>query len=166
METVKKAKAKVGGHFDVTAYRNGAIIWQDRAENLVVNAGLDHMLDATLSGGTQITTWYVGLKGTGTPAAGDTIASHATWSEISDYTGDRKAWSDGGVSSQSLSNSASKASFAIDDTVTVYGAFLCSAETGTSGTLFCAGDFGTSKALENGDTLEVTYTISAADDGA
>lgn len=166
MNAVKKAKAKVGGVFEVIAYRNGEVIWEDRAENLVVNAGLDHMLDATLSAGSQITSWYVGLKGTGTPAAGDTLASHGTWSEIADYTGDRKAWTDGGVSSQSVSNSASKASFAIDDTVTVYGAFLCSAATGTSGTLFCAGDFSSSKALENGDTLEVTYTISAADDGA
>lgn len=166
MGNTSKAKAKVGGVFEVTAYRNGEIIWQDRAENLVVNAGLDHMLDATLSAGTQITSWYVGLKGTGSPAAGDTLASHATWTEIADYTGTRPAWTDGGVSSQSVTNSASKASFSIDDTVTVYGAFLSSAASGTSGTLFCAGDFSSSKALENGDTLEVTYTISAADDGA
>ena len=166
MEKTSKAKAKVGGVFMVTAYRDGAVIWEDKAENIVTNAGLDHMLDATLSAGTQITSWYVGLKGTGTPAAGDTLASHATWTEVTDYTGNRKAWTDGGVSSQSVTNSASKASFAIDDTVTVYGAFLASAATGTSGTLFCAGDFSSSKALENGDTLEVTYTISAADDGA
>jgi len=49
---------------------------------------------------------------------------------------------------------------------TVAGAFLASINTGTSGKLFCAADFSTSRSVDNGDTLNVTYTLSAADDGA
>lgn len=158
--------ARVKGRWTVTCRgRDGQIKWVETIENLIVNEGLNYLLDVALSGGAQITTWYVGLKGTGTPAAGDTLVSHASWSELNPYSGNRPAWVDGGVSGQSVDNSASKASFAITSSTTVYGAFLASVNTGTSGTLYAAGDFATSRAVQNGDTLEVTATFTMADDG-
>ena len=41
------------------------------------------------------------------------------------------------------------------------GAFIASANTGTSGVLYSAGDFSASRAVANGDTLNVTVTVSA-----
>lgn len=163
------APFRIGGIFEVDCYGpDGELKWQDKAKNLVTNEGLDHILDVVLHAATQVTTWYVGLKGTGTPAAGDTLASHATWTENSNYTGDRQEYVEAAASSQSITNSANKASFPItSDAQTIAGAFLASAATGTSGTLLCVADFtGGNKSCDNGDTLEVTYTISAADDGA
>ena len=45
--------------------------WREINKNLVTTVGLNHVLSSTLDGGTQITAWYVGLKGAGTAAAGD-----------------------------------------------------------------------------------------------
>jgi len=67
-----------------------------------------------------------------------------------------------------MTNSASKASFAVDtDTQVISGAFLCSVATTTSGTLLSEVMFtGGNKSADDGDTLEVQYDFTAADDGA
>lgn len=144
--------------------RHGRIKWVETAKNLITNQGLDHALDVLFHGASQVTTWYIGLKGAGTVAASDTLASHAGWTENENYTGDRKEFVEAAASSRSITNSANKASFAItSDSQTIAGAFLSSAATGTSGTLFSGVDFtGGSKSCDNGDTLEVTYTINAS----
>lgn len=162
-----KVGFKVGGQFEVQCYGpDGKLKWEDTAKNLVTNEGLDHILDVVLHNATQEATWYVGLTdGTPTPAAAHTMASHTGWAEVTDYTGDRKEYDEAAASSQSITNSASKASFAINsDSTTVGGAFLTSDATGTAGVLLCVAAFtGGDKSADNGDTLEVTYTISAAD---
>ena len=163
---------KIRGHWDIVCRdKNGNIKWTDVIENLVVNAGLDHLLDATLSGGSQITTWYLGLTdGTPTVAAGDTAASHAGWTEVEAYDeANRVTWTDAGVSSQSVDNSGSPATFTISsDSTTVGGAFLISENTkgGSSGTLYAAGAFlAGDKSLDDDDTIDVTATFTSEDDG-
>lgn len=152
--------------------RLGNLKWTDETPNLVVNAGLDHSLDVVLSNGTQIAAWYVGLvSATPTIAAADTMSSHGGWTEFTAYDeAARQAFTDGGVSSQSLSNTASKAEFTVStNSSSIGGAFLTSSDTksGTTGTLFAAVAFsGGNKAADDGDTLSVTYTFTAADDGA
>jgi hypothetical protein len=142
--------------------------WADEIHNIVVNAGLNYILDAGLSGGTPITTWYLGLTdGTPTVAAGDTSASHAGWVEVTAYDeANRLTWTDGGVSSQSVSNSGSPAVFTISTNSTdVGGAFLISNSTkgGSTGTLYAAGAFSAGdKSLDDGDTLTVTATFTGA----
>ena len=135
--------------------------WSETKKNLIVTEGLNHILDVAFHADTQITTWYIGLKGSGTPAAGDTLASHASWSEITDYSGDRKEWTEGAASSGSMTNS-STVDFLITGSATVAGAFLGSAETGTSGTLYGVVDFASARSVLSGDTLQVTVTVTAA----
>ncbi|MFH1970368.1 MAG: hypothetical protein ABIJ53_08645, partial [Verrucomicrobiota bacterium] len=146
---------------------DGSIKSQDiiPAKQLVTNEGLDHLLNVLLGGTTPVSPWYVGLKLTGAAAAADTLASHAGWTETTAYTGNRQEYVEAAASGQSVTNSANKATFPMTGTATVYGAFLASAATGTSGTLLCVGDFAGAKSCTSGDTVEVTYTISAADDG-
>ena len=145
------------------------LIWAEDFENIVVNEGLNHLLDSSLAGQTQITSWFVGLKGTGTPVAADTMASHGSWSEDQNYSeANRQAWTaNGAASGQSVSNSSAKATFSINATTTIYGAFLTSNNTkgGSSGKLHAAGNFATSKTLGAGDQLLVTATFTTADDG-
>jgi len=163
---LKDAVIKIGGVFGAECYdRNGNKKWDDVAKNLVVNQGLNHTLDVVFHGTAAVATWYVGLKKTGTPATADTLASHASWTEATGYTGVRKAYTEATASGKSITNSANKASFAIGASATIAGAFVCSVTSGTGGTLWCAANFTTPRAVESGDTLEVTYTISAADDG-
>jgi len=163
---------KVGGRFEVVCRdKDGRERWRDTIDNLVVNVGLQHILDIVFSGGSQVDPWYVGLTGTApSPAAGDTMASHVGWTEFTDYDeATRQAWVETRTA-QSMDNSASKAAFTISqDSSTIGGAFLASDSTrgGSAGTLMAAGAFsGGDKSADDDDTLEVTYTFSAADDGA
>lgn len=133
--------------------------WVEVFDNLVTNVGRNDVLDKYFKGSSYTAAWYMGLKGTGSAAAGDTLASHAGWSEVTPYSGNRKAITWGTTSSQS--NTASAVSFAITGTATVAGAFISSVDTGTSGILYSAGDFAASRSVANGDTLNVTPTVTA-----
>lgn len=164
------SQAIVRGHWKAECYGpDGKLKWAEDFENIVVNEGLNHLLDSALAGQTQITSWYVGLKGSGTPAAADTMASHASWSEDQNYSeATRQAWTpNGAASGQSVSNSSAKATFSINGNTTIHGAFLTSNSTkgGTSGKLYAAGNFASSKTLGAGDQLLVTATFTTADDG-
>jgi hypothetical protein len=154
-------------HFECVG-PDGVVKWTDEIHNLVTNVGLDDVLDKFLKGSTYTAAFYVGLTdGTPTVAAGDTMASHAGWVEVVAYTeGTREVLTLGTVAAQSVDNSASKASFAINaDTTTVGGAFLntVSTKSGSTGTLYGVGAFtGGDKAVDSGDTLNVTVTLTAA----
>jgi len=148
----------------------GNILWRDEYHNLVVNTGLNSLLDVTLSGGTQYTAWFVGLgldtDNSGlTAVAGDVLGTYTNWAEVTDYDEvNRVAWVDGGVASQTVSNSASPAEFTISATVTIGGSFLAGVNTGTGGGgLYAAGAFTAGdKLLNDNDTLSVTATFTTA----
>jgi hypothetical protein len=141
--------------------RFGNIKWEETFRNLVTTEGKNSILDVYFDAATQITTWYLGLKGTGSAAAGDTLASHAGWSEVTPYSGNRPSITFGEPSSGSLAAS-SAVSYSITGSATVAGAFIASANSGTTGTLYSAGDFSGSRSVVNGDTLNVTPTVSAS----
>lgn len=153
--------------------KDGNLKWSAESKNLVVNAGLAYMAGSALTSVTQITTWYLGLYGAGasnTPAAGDTMASHAGWTEVTDYSNANRVTATFVTATTAdpsvVTNTASPAVFNINGTTTVGGAFLTSENTkgGTTGTLFSAADFGSpgDRSVVSGDTLSVTYTFSLA----
>lgn len=164
-----KTGVRLGGVFSfVCRDKNGNIKWTDQAKNLVTNAGLQHILDTVFSGGTAVDPWYVGLADDSPSfAAGDTLGSHGGWTEFDEYSDDRKAYVETRTNQQ-LSNSGSVASFSITAAGGgVGGAFLCSAASGTTGTLMCGAALsGGNRSVASGDTVEVTYTFSAANDGS
>ena len=159
---------KLENHYQVECFdKDGNLKWVEEFDNLITNAGLDDNLDKYLKGSAYTAGFFVGLTdGTPTVAAADTMASHAGWAEIDDYAeATREALTLGTVASQSVDNSASKASFSINATVTVGGAFIVtnSTKNGTTGILYGVGAFtGGDKALADGDTLNVTVTCTAA----
>lgn len=140
---------------------DGNVKWEENKKNIIVTAGLNHILDTQFHATTQVTTWYIGLKGAGTPQAADTMSSHSSWSELTGYSGNRKAWTEGAASSGSMTNGTS-VDFTINATATVAGAFLNTAATGTNGALYGVVDFSSSRAVISGDTLQVTVTVTAA----
>src|SRR3989304_468897 len=104
-------------------------------------------------------------SGTPTFAAGDIMSSHAGWVEVTDYSeATREVLTLGAVSGQSVNNSASKASFTINATVTVGGAFITTVSTkgGTTGILYGGGAFSQDRNLILNDILNVTVTLTAA----
>ena len=166
--------AKATGLFEIKCHdKDGNLKWQAESKNLVVNAGLAYMAGTALTSVTQITSFFLGLYGAGasnTPAAGDTMASHAGWTEDTNYSnGTRVAATFVTATTANpsvVTNSASPAVFNINGTTTIGGAFLTSGSVkgGTTGTLFSAADFGSpgDRNVVNSDTLSVTYTFSLA----
>jgi hypothetical protein len=116
----------------------------------------------------------MGLKGTGTAAYADTQSSHATWLEVGNanaptYSGTRKTPTFSAATSANPSVLATSAAvtFSMTSSGTVAGAFInvggSSAIDNTTGVLFSAGDFTAgSKVVASGDTINVSYTLSAA----
>lgn len=150
---------------------DGTVRWEVESPNLVVNVGLKDMNDKYFTGSAYTAAWYIGLYGaaaSNTPAAGDTAASHAGWTEAVPYSNATRPQATFAAASTAdpsvISNSASPASFSINATATVGGAFLISNSTksGTTGILFSASDFGSpgDRSVVSGDTLQVTYTFS------
>jgi len=166
--------AKATGVFEIKCHdKDGNLKWEAQSKNLVVNVGLAYMAGTALTSTTQITTWYLGLYGAGasnTPAAGDTMSSHAGWTEVVAYSNATRVAATFVTATTAnpsvVTNTASPATFNINGTTTVGGAFLTSgsAKSGTTGTLFSAADFGSpgDRSVVSSDTLSVTYTFSLA----
>jgi len=146
----------------------GNIKWVEEVCNIIVNEGLDDILDKYYKGSTYTAAFYVGLTdGTPTVAGADTMASHAGWTEVTAYDeAVRQTLTLGTVSSQSVDNTASKAVFTISaDTTTVGGGFITTNSTkgGSTGTLVGAAAFtAADKSLDDDDTLTVTVTLTAS----
>jgi hypothetical protein len=165
--------ARGGGVFLVECYdKEGNLKWKEDSKNLVVNVGLKDMNDKYFSGVSYTATWYLGLitgPGAGTTIdPGDTMATHAGWTENTSYSqSTRPACTFGAATTADpsvISNSASVAVFSINATTTIAGAFLTSNNTkgGSTGILFSASDFQSpgDRAVVSGDTLNVTYQFS------
>lgn len=165
-------QAKAGGVFTVQCHdAQGNLKWETNAPNLVMNGGLQDMNTKYFTGSSYTATWYLGLYGpasSNNPAAGDTMASHAGWTEEVGYSqATRPACTFGTATTADPSvttNSAAPAAFSINATATIGGAFLTSDNTksGTTGVLFSAADFASpgDRNVVSGDTLSVTYTFS------
>lgn len=166
----------IAGHFVSECYGpDGELKWRDVFANTVVTVGKNAMLDAALAGSAYTVTGpFMGLissSGYSAISAADTMASHAGWTEAGNanaptYTAPRKtaAWSAASAGAKALSSALS---FAITGTGTIKGAFLVygsgavSTIDNTSGTLFSAGLFtGGDRAVSNGDTVNVSYSVS------
>jgi len=139
---------------------DGAVKWRESVRNLVTNGGKTDIIDKYLKGASYSAAWFVILAGTGTKAAGDTLASHAGWSEVTPYSGNRPAITWGTTSAGS--NTSSATSISITGTATVAGAGTSSVNSGTSGILYNVADFSASRSVVNGDTLNVTITLSVS----
>ena len=164
---MKTGNFKMGGIFRIKCFDSeGNLKWEDTSKNLVVDEGLQHILDAvfTLSAVTPNANYYIGLTD-GTPAvsANDTLASHAGWVEVTAYSEANRQEYVEARTSLTVDNSASKAIFSMNASSTVGGAFIASVNSGTAGLLLAASAFANGdKAVTNGDTIEVQYDFSAS----
>ena len=156
----------IHGHYTVECFdAAGNLKWSEQIKNLVVTEGKNFMLDTTFAGTTYSAAWYLGLvDGASSPTynAANTMASHAGWSEFTTYSeSTRPAPTWNAASGGSKATNAT--SFSINGSGTVAGAFMTtdSTKSGTTGTLFSAGNFsGGSRTVASGDTLNVTYTAT------
>jgi len=211
--------------FRAEHFRKGKLLWTVESPNLMPNAALANELAIVYGSTAKAAGLYIGLMGSGEVLAGDTLASHSGWAEITPYSGNRPAytngnalsgtytawaastvtalgtvvvpttanghqyvcttsgttgstqptwptgqgstvadgtvtWTEDATANASVDNSASKASFTFNASSTIYGAFLCDAASGTTGTLYGAALFSSSRAVLSGDILYVTVVNS------
>ena len=156
----------ITGSYEVNCFdKDGNLKWSQPIKNLVVTVGKNDLLDKYFAGSAYTAAWYIALvDGASTPtyAAGDTMSSHAGWSEAVPYSNATRpsvAWN----AASAGSKVSTATSFTINATATVAGAFLTtdSTKSGTSGILYSAGSFtGGNRSIASGDTLNVTYTAS------
>ena len=171
--------AKASGIYHIQCHdKDGNLKWEAESKNLVVNVGLQDMNTQYFKGSAYTGTFFIGLYGAGasnTPAAGDTMASHAGWTEVTTYSQTTRPAVTFGTATTAnpsvISNSASPASYSISGSTTVGGAFVvrgaigtADQKGGTGGTLYSAVDFSApgDRSVVNGDTLTVTYTLNLA----
>ncbi len=159
-------KTDVKGFFVANHYnKEGELIGTYEFPNGIVDEGIEYLLDAGFNGGSQVSTWYMGLvdnSGWTTWADADTMASHAGWTESQSYTeAGRPEWAAGAAASRQVTN-ATTTNFSINATATMKGIFVVSNNTkgGSTGTLWSTAAFSSTVATSNGDTIKVTYTVS------
>ena len=142
------------------------LVAQESYLNLVVTVGRNDWLDSWLSKSAYTAAWYLGLissTGWSAVAAGDTMASHAGWTEAAGYSNANRpttAWSAASGGSKALSAGLA---FNINATATIKGSFLTSNNTksGTTGILGTAGLFtGGDQPVVDTNTLTVSYSLS------
>ena len=161
-------------HGDVTLehFRAGGLLHTQTGRNTFTTEGMARLLNVQFRAQATDAAIYVGIfKNNVTPAVGDTAAvklgAAGTYGECQDADYDspatnRPAYTMAATSTAVATNAASKATFVMNASITVYGAFLASsqAKTATTGTLFCAKAFASSRAVIADDELAVTYQIS------
>ncbi len=162
--------AAAGGVFSVTCHdKDGNEKWATIAHNLVVNTGLQDMNTAYFKGTSYNAAWYIGLindtSANTSFSGGDTLASHAGWTENSSYAGNRKSVTFNSATladPSNINNASSAASFTMTANATISGAFLCNVASGTTGLLFSAADFQSpgDRTVVTGDVLNVTYSFN------
>jgi len=165
----------ITGRFTATCYDSeGNLKWEEHFPNLVVNVGKIDLLNKYFAGTSYTAAWYLGLVNGGTSPtynAADTMSSHSGWTEITGYSnstrpaasfGSATASGGGAGSAGTGTISTSATAFNINATNTVAGAFLTTSNTigGTTGTLFSAGSFASSRSVLSGDVLNVTWTAN------
>lgn len=145
---------------------DGNLKWTEEVQNLITTVGATDLLAKYLKGSAYTAAWYVGLyKGTGTLSTADTMASHAGWTDSTDFSNaTRPTLTLGTPTAGSVDNSASPAIFNINASATILGGYVVSDSTkgGTTGVLYGEAAFGTSRTVASGDTLNVTCTLTAA----
>lgn len=169
-----KSIIPVGTWWQFEHYRKGNLIDKWDQKNVLTTEGLNHMLDSTFYGSTQITAWYMGLfESDTTPLITHTYAVPGFTESTHYEEATRVAYTEAAASACVTTNNASKAAFTIAATTsgTVYGAFLCGGgsaattkeDTAGGGTLFASSKFATAKTVVHDDVLLVVCSITLAD---
>lgn len=147
------------------------VAWTEQKSNLVTTGGKNDLLDKYLSGSGYTAAWFCGLissVGYSAIAAGDTMASHAGWTEAGGanaptYSGNRPALAFAAASGASKATS-SPSSFTFTGAGTIKGMFATTVTTkdGTTGILYNAVLFtGGDRVVASTDVVNVSVTYSA-----
>lgn len=166
-------RAIAGSRWNFECYdKYGNLKWAELDRpNIITNEGLNAWLNIMFHEATQIATWYIFPVETDTTAAVTMTYAVPVFTEWDGYSeATRQAFVEAAASSQSITNSASKAVYTSTETKTLYGGALVGGgtaadtknDTAGGGTLFCYSKFSAGKPVESTDTFKIYCTISIA----
>ena len=162
-------KGHVVGVYHAKLMRAGKLIDEWDFDNIIVAEGLIAMLNIMFAGQSVISNWYMGVfQNNYTPVSTDTAASiTGNAGEFTSYSGGARPTFSAVAATQptpSVSNSVTQANFTFTGSATLAGAFLVSNATpgASSGTLYSAAQFSSSKQVGPGDQLALGYTTTLA----
>lgn len=150
--------------YQLEQFRNGQKIFETKAKNAIGVVGFNAMLDTMFGNSTpltQVNPWYFGLinnSPTPTLLTSDTLLSHSGWAEWTAYSGSRKAWDDANAASAAKGSNAIS-TFTVSAIGNIYGAFLASVASGTSGVLWSTGAFEDVIPVIVSDDIKVSYSV-------
>ena len=174
VEMVKRASgllvprdvARAGGRFRGLLIRKGVVIEEFEDKNLIVNQGLDYLVNVGFGLVQPISTWYLApFTNNYTPVGTDTAQTIAASSgEATTYTAPTRVAFSATEGNQQATNAAAPATFTFNAKTNVYGAFLISSagQGATTGTLLAAAQFSSLKTPDVNDQLVLTYTFGLA----
>lgn len=134
--------------------------------NGIVTVGINALLDAYFNAGTQPAGFYVGPiddDDYDELSADDTMASHAGWTEMTDYSeATRPAW-DPSAAASGLLVASSASEITLSAGKTLKGLFLTSDNTkgGTAGTLWATGLFDVVQVMQASEVFKCYYELEA-----
>jgi hypothetical protein len=146
---------------------DGEVKWTEEFHNTVFTAGKVDLLEKYFRGSAYTAAWYLVLKGAGTEVAADTLASHASWSEVTSvYSSSNRptvsfsAAAASGANGQITTSAAVSIAITGSGTIAGCGLTVTQVKATTTGILYNAGDFAASRTVASGDTLNVTVTLT------
>jgi hypothetical protein len=165
-----KEEGFLSGRYTVSCVgADGQEKWAEEFDNFVCDAGKALLLDTFLAGSAYTTVGpFMGLYKSGAPAA-NTVMSFVTANETTaiaarvSLAGNFSAASGAGTVAKALTTAKA---ISITGTDTILGCFIVTGTgavatlASTAGTMYSIGAFGASKAVTNGDTLNVSYSTS------
>lgn len=166
---------EISGRYTATCLdASGKVKWSEGWDNLVTTQGRDHLLNHGLSGPADAVSARISLITSGTPVAGDTYATHAGFTELSNTVVSARGVPTFTASASGVRQTTAAVSYSVIGTGTITGSCV-NLVVGTVGTLGTVGDTTTSggilysggifvspKSVSNGDTLNVTYSTTLA----
>ena len=169
---IKQQKAGICSVWDFECYdKDGNLKWTEKVENIVVDEGLNDILDTYFKGGTQISTWYVAIfENDYTVLPANNYAAKGFIESIAYVESVRPTWTGGAVTGASVDNSASKATFTMNGTKIIWGAALVGgtnaatkddSTAGVANVMYCSAQFSAEKSVVADDVLKVTVTLTS-----
>ena len=157
---------QMGGKFVFQLWEGDKKLVDKTISNGIVLTSINDLWEVYFRGGTQSSTWYIGLiDNTGYTAVNnstDTMSSHSGWTELhTEYSeATRPEWSTDAAASQTIANSG-KAIFTFTSSGDIRGFFITSDNTknGTTGTLWSTAVLDVVQAVQPGQEGKVFYSL-------
>jgi hypothetical protein len=161
------SKCRIGFKYKFECFDTlGNLKWDFTENNMIPDEGRDYILNVALLGGSQFSSWYIGLyEGAHSPATGDNMSAFpATATEITTAYSEstRVLIVPDALTNGVYVNGAAPATFTFTAAKTVRGGFISSGSVkgGTTGVLLSAVLASSPKTVAAGESLRVTAGLS------